>query len=278
MFLILNAVLSLLPSLLFCFIFFHLINRKCRDKFFQSTIDESIISSRKPSIDYTLDNFFSDDMGFIQRMKLLLDDYADSVPIILRGKTGVGKTHLMRAFQNFLIDKNNSMRTCYITVENFMNEYTEALRAHKIKDFRSKFRNLDALLIDDFMYSLYSQRIQEEIYYTLAQLLEKRALICIAVTEPCIFKEGLLDILTSLLQQSVVIDIPIPKKKTKQFFIEKLFADVKCSVNDDLVAYLANSEKNMCEIKGVVKTLIFVKQLREKGYVNLGIDEIKKLW
>lgn len=129
---ILSALVSFLVSLLTCFGFF-LICKK-RNPVEKSIQPEAPSQSGEPEVkteseepatyvadhstpikDFTFDNFCTDDANFIDNMKAMLDDYSATNLVILRGPTGLGKTHLMRAFQNYLLEKDPSKKICFIS-------------------------------------------------------------------------------------------------------------------------------------------------------------------
>ena len=238
--------------------------------------EEYVPYHSEPIKDYAFNNFFADDPSFLENMKSILDDYSSSNPIILRGPTGIGKTHLMHAFENYLLEKEHSLKTYYISAEAFTFEFIESMKNHKINQFKEKYRNLDALLIDDLNYLRNRESTQEELFYTLSRLLEKKAFICFVVTTPFSFKEGFSDRFISLIN-GAKIDVPIPGFESKRRKIMEIFSKSKCYVNSDLVDFLANLNISINEISGLCQRLIIMKQLEGKGYVNLKVEDIKPL-
>ena len=118
--LILTTIVSFLVSLTTCLVCFRISKIKTTEKTFQKV--EPLLESEPeeknfyekdsnvPIKDYTFDNYFTDDSSFIEKMKTMLDNYSVTNPVILRGPTGSGKTHLMRAFENYLLEKEPSKK------------------------------------------------------------------------------------------------------------------------------------------------------------------------
>ena len=105
--------------------------KKVAEPVIEQEKEDCFIYHSEPIKDYTLNYFFTDDPSFIEKMKSLLDNYSSNSPIILRGPTGVGKTHLMHAFENYLLEKNPSLKTYFVSAESFTNEYIESMKNYK---------------------------------------------------------------------------------------------------------------------------------------------------
>ena len=288
MFLIFSALISLMISLATCIVFFRLTKKRVEEnKASEPEIkgqvqelteekDENVIYHSAPIKDYTFHNFFTDDPAFIENMKSILENHSSSNPIILRGPTGIGKTHLMHAFENYLLEKNPLLKSYFVSAEAFTCEFIESVKNHKINKFQEKYRNLDALFIDDLNYLSYKLSTQEDLFYILNELFKKKAFVCFGLTTPFSFKEGFSDRLICLIN-GIQIDVPVPGFETKRKKIMQIFSEAKCYVNGDLVDFLANPNLSFNEIVGLCKKLIVIKQLEGKGCVNLKIEDIKPL-
>lgn len=295
--LILSALVSFLVSLSTCFVFFLIFKKKNAEEKNEQTIQpvaqsqnvkpearpESkseaityVTAPNAPIKEFTFDNFFIEDETFIEKMKSMLNNYWINNPLILRGPTGSGKTHFMRALENNLLEKNPSMKVCFISAEAFTNEFVDSIKNKTISDFREKYRNLDALFVDDFNYLSHKTSTQDELFYTISELLRKKAFISFGLTTPCSLKEGFSDRLISLIK-SIQIDMPTPGFDAKRKKIMETFEKVNCFINGDLVDYLAKPDIGLNELVGICQKIILVKDLEGKGCVNLKIDEIKPL-
>ena len=283
---IFSALISLVVSLSTCLAFFRLtVKKKVEEKTAPVSVtaesvaepeEENVLYHSEPIKDYAFNNFFADDPMFLDNMKSMLDDYPSSNPIILRGPTGIGKTHLMRAFENYLLEKNPSLKTYFISAEAFTAEFIDSLKNHKTNQFKEKYRNLDALFIDDLSYLRNKESTQEQLFYTLSELLKRKAFICFGLTTPFSFEEGFSDRLINLIK-GIQIDVPVPGFDAKRKKIMQIFSDAKCYVNGDLVDFLANPNISFTEVVGLCQRLIIMKQLEGKGCVNLKIEDIKSL-
>ena len=91
-------------------------------------------------------------------------------PLFIHGGTGLGKTHLMQAIGNELRRLDPSLAICYLTAEEYLNEYVNYMKENNIPAFRNKYRNVDVLLIDDVQFFQKGKQIQEEFFNTFNAL------------------------------------------------------------------------------------------------------------
>lgn len=284
--LILTTIVSFLVSLTTCLVCFWISKIKTAEKTFQkveplleSESKEKNFYEKDSNVtikDYTFDNYFTDDPTFIKKMKSMLNNYSVTNPVILRGPTGSGKTHLMRAFENYLLEKEPSRKFRFVSAETFTNELVDSIKNKTNREFKEKYRKLDAIFIDDFNYLRNKTSTQEELFYTISELIERKAFVCFGITTPFSLKEGFSDRFISLIK-GIQIDMSYPGFETKRKIIMQTFEKANCFMNGDLVDYLAKSEVGVNELIGICQKIILMKQLEGKGCVNLEIDEIKDL-
>lgn len=229
-----------------------------------------------PRKDFTFDNFFTDDPTFIEKMKSLLDNHSSSNPLILNGPSGIGKTHLMKAFENYLLEKDSSKKICCVSADTFSNEFIESIQNKKTMKFRAKYRNLDVLFIDNFEYFENKSGVQTELFNIISELLEKQVFVCLAFTSSHSLDYGFSEKLVNVIS-GLRIDMPEPGFESKRRKIMQIFENANCYINGDLVDYLARPDTSMNELAGTCKRIILMKGLEGKGCVNLEIDGVKPL-
>ena len=226
---------------------------------------------------YTLENFYADDPGFVKSMKNMLKNYHKYVPIVLRGESGTGKTHLMKAFEKYLHETYGLTNSIYITTEEFTNGFVDAITKKKITEFKLKYKNLDALFIDDFEHLRSKFGAQDELFNIFSELINRNAFICVAITTPCDFNINFSKKLITKVLNGVQIDVPIPGFEAKRQKLTEVFAQFNCFINGDLIDYLTGLGLNLNELIGLSKKIIVMKELEGKGCVNIPPEEIKKL-
>lgn len=145
-------------------------------------------------------------------------------------------------------------------------------------DFKQKYRNSDVLLIDNFEFFTNKEEIQKEMFYTLVAMQEKRGFVGIAITSPCNLENFFDSSLINILNQGISVDVPKPGRVAKHLFIYSILIENKCFLPEETINYLANSKYNICELKGKLDRLIFIKNLKRNGSIDISKEEIIKLF
>lgn len=125
------------------------------------------------------------------------------------GGVGLGKTHLMHSIGNEILRKNRDSKILYVTSEKFTNQLINAIKDNKNEQFRTKYRNIDVLLIDDIQFIAGKERIQEEFFHTFNTLHESGKQIIISSDRPPKDIQLLEDRLKSRFEWGLIADIQI---------------------------------------------------------------------
>ncbi len=189
-------------------------------------------------------------------------------PFFLYGGVGLGKTHLMHAIGNKMTEQNPNINIAYITTETFTNEFIEAIRGMKNKEFREKYRSLDIFLIDDIQFISRAKETQEELFHTFNTLYEANKQIIITSDKHPSDISSVEERLLSRFKSGLLADIGLPDYETrvailtsKQVYIKK---QTNCSlpIDDDVIEYIAQRENtNIRELEGALRSVIAHAQL-----------------
>ncbi len=183
-------------------------------------------------------------------------------PLFLYGGVGLGKTHLMNAIGNEALDNTPNLNIAYISCENFMNELIESIRTKKGAEFRSKYRKLDFLLIDDIQFISEKTQTQEEFFHTFNELTMNNKQIVISSDRPPSEIEQLADRLESRFQQGLVVDIKLPDFETRTAILQAKAKSLNYDIPDDVIQYIAqNIKSNIRELEGVLNRVIFYSKI-----------------
>ena len=164
------------------------------------------------------DYVFTDDEKINSAINFYIKNKNTDLPIIIPGKNGSGKTHILKSFQNYYQTKNDS-KTIYISAEAFKNEFIESIKKGTTDSFRKKYRNLDVLLIDDFEILKKCDATLQELCFTFYELLNKKASVFISTT--CTLSKGFIPKLKTLLKNSMTLYLPSNSKN--QRFVKVVF-------------------------------------------------------
>ncbi|BCX78539.1 chromosomal replication initiator protein DnaA [Campylobacter sp. 19-13652] len=172
-------------------------------------------------------------------------------PIFIYGPTGLGKTHLLQAFGNECLKQQKTV--IYVTSEQFINDYVSHLKNNSMNKFQEKYRNCDALLIDDVQFLGKTERIQEEFFHTFNALHTKQAQILMTSDRPPKTLKGFEERLVSRFEWGMTPDITPPDLETKIVIIQKKCEFNNITLSKDVIEYIAvNMGDNIREIEGAI--------------------------
>jgi chromosomal replication initiator protein len=173
-------------------------------------------------------------------------------PLFIYGGVGLGKTHLMNAIGNRVMDLRHDYSVLYVSSEQFTNEVVSSLRHDKMSELKEKYRNLDLLLLDDVQFIANKTATQEEFFYTFNALYEKQRQIVISCDRPPKEISEVTDRLRSRFNMGLIADIQAPDVETKMAIIYKKAEMMEIrNIPDDVVTFLANRIKsNIRELEG----------------------------
>jgi chromosomal replication initiator protein len=182
-------------------------------------------------------------------------------PLFLYGGVGLGKTHILHAIGHHIHLNKPNARLLYISSEKFINEFIDALRFEKMKDFRAKYRSVDCLLIDDIQSLMGKDNSQEEFFYTFNALFETHKQIVISSDRnPKETRVG--DRLISRFEWGVVADIQPPDLETRIAILRKKAAAERIFVPDDVILYVASQIRaNIRELEGSLIRIVAFSSL-----------------
>ncbi|MBQ3414180.1 MAG: chromosomal replication initiator protein DnaA [Clostridia bacterium] len=178
-------------------------------------------------------------------------------PLFLYGDVGLGKTHLMQAIGNKILENNRTSNVLYVTSEKFTNQLINAIKDNKNEFFRNKYRSIDVLLIDDIQFIAGKERIQEEFFHTFNALYEDGKQIIISSDKPPRDIPFLEDRLKSRFEWGLLADISCPDYETRFAILRKKAQDENIIIDDFILSNIANKiDSNIRELEGVFNKIV----------------------
>lgn len=196
-------------------------------------------------------------------------------PFFIYGNVGLGKTHLMQAIGHEIIKKNPEAKVLYCSTESFLNEMVNSIRTQKSQAFRDKYRDLDALILDDIQFISNKERLQEEFFNTFNTLYQSGKQIIIASDRPPSEIAHLEDRVRSRFEGGLVADIKSPDTETRAAILQKKLMDRNEYLPDSVIYAVAESvDSNIRELEGALLKVSIYAKTRDG---NITLDEVRTL-
>ncbi|MDR2336853.1 MAG: chromosomal replication initiator protein DnaA [Candidatus Nomurabacteria bacterium] len=194
----------------------------------------------------------------------ILENFGDTRynPLFIYGGVGLGKTHLIQAVGNSLLEKTPTLRVSYITVETFYREFVDFMRK-KLSGFSDKYRDLDVLIIDDMQFISGKEKSQEEFFHTFNALYQNGGQIILSADRHPSEIAGLTDRLRTRFEQGLSIDIQMPDFETRCAILEAKSSFAGVDVPREVIEYLADNIKtNIRELEGALNKMVAYCEMR----------------
>ena len=185
-------------------------------------------------------------------------------PLFIYGGVGLGKTHLMHSIAHYILENQEDARVLYVTSEQFTNEVIEAIKEGVLasKEFRKKYRNIDALLIDDIQFVIGKERTEEEFFHTFNELYQAGKRIIISSDRPPKDFTDIEDRIKSRFGSGMLSEINPPDYETRMAILKKRCELENENLSDEILDYIAtNVNSNIRELEGAYKKVTALNKL-----------------
>jgi len=185
-------------------------------------------------------------------------------PYFIYGGVGLGKTHLMHAVAHYILGQNPNQKVLYVSSEKFTNELINAIKDDKNEEFRTKYRNIDVLLIDDIQFIAGKDRTMEEFFHTFNALYDSNKQIILSSDKPPKDINTLEERLRSRFEWGLIADIQAPDLETRIAILRKKAQLENLNVSDEVMFFIADKiASNIRELEGALNRVIAFATLHD---------------
>lgn len=191
-------------------------------------------------------------------------------PLLIYGGVGLGKTHLLHAIGNYIRKTFPKIKLLYVTCEQFMNDFTRAIREKTNEAFRKKYREIDVLMVDDIQFIANKTGTQEEFFHTFNDLYQHNKQIVLASDKHPRNMETLEERLKSRFVGGLIQDIQKPDYETRLAILEKKIMLENYNVEPEVLHYLAEKiDTNIRELEGSLNKVVSLAMLMGKPQATM---------
>lgn len=248
-----------------------------QEKMPELPLDHSIPKKNNLNPKYTFESFIIGPFNEIAHSaaQAVIKKPGSFNPLFIYGSTGIGKTHLIQATGNALLEKFPGLNIYYTSSEKFLMDYVSALQSNRINQFKEKYRTYDALIMDDIQFFSGKDKVQEELFHLFNILHDKNKQIIFSSDKHPNYIIGLEDRLKSRFSAGMIIDIARPEYESRIAILRAKLEQNNFHLTDESLDYIASHvEGNIRELEGIINTLIMQMELRKR---ELNLQEIKLL-
>lgn len=216
-------------------------------------------------------------------------------PLVIYSAPGLGKTHLLHAIGNQILKENPNAKVLYMSGEEFVSEYIEALQNKSSESFRKKYRSLDCFLMDDIQFVAGKAASETEFFYTFNTLFESRKQIVLS-SDRTPQQLDLDERLSSRLLSGIIAEVKKPNLETRIAILRQKRESINFDIGDDVLAFIAEGVQTnirelegslfrlvaYCGMHGVTPTIAIAKELLADILTNdtdlsINVNSIKKI-
>lgn len=228
---------------------------------------------------YVLDAFIvgsSNELAFAAMQAVVEDVGRKYNPLFIYGGVGLGKTHLIQATGNEIKRRyNNKVRVFYVTSEKFINDVVWALRNKRMEDMKTKYRDVDVLIIDDIQFIGGKAATEQEFFYTFNALHEHNKQIIMSSDRPPAAIPTLEERLRSRFEGGMIVDISYPDYEMRLAILKAKVQERASQIDDKVLEHIAAKvQNNIRELEGVLNKVLFYQQYKNERVTIKRVDEV----
>ena len=183
-------------------------------------------------------------------------------PFFVYGGVGLGKTHLIQAIANHVVDGKTASSVHYVSSEQFTASFVWSVRNNKMGAFSNLYRNLDVLIVDDVQFLSGKRKTQDEFFHVFNSLHQAGKQIVLSADRPPTEIDGIDEYLISRFQWGMLADMQMPDAKTRMAILEQSAKEQGIDISVDVLGFIAeNVKNNVRQLEGALTKMLAVAQL-----------------
>ena len=234
-----------------------------------AVLPDFLTSTGKLNSNYVFDSYIEGDCNRLARSAGYAVAQRPGVtsfnPLMIYGGVGLGKTHLVQAVGNYILENNPEKRVLYVASEKFTNQFIESLRNNAVQEFINFYLKVDILIIDDVQFLRDKERTQEIFFHIFNHLHQSGKQIIMTSDCPPRELKGLQERLVSRFKWGLTADIQQPDFETRVAIIQKKMLAEGIIIPENVLEYLAYTiDTNIRDLEGVLISLLAHSSLVKK--------------
>lgn len=186
-------------------------------------------------------------------------------PLLIYSETGLGKTHLLQAIGNSLLEISPNTKIVYLTSEKFMLDFITAIQNNKSAEFSKQYRDVDMLLIDDVQFFQNKEQTQEQFFHLFNDLHHRGKQIVMTTDRHPNELRGLKNRLISRFQSGLIVDIQPPDLETRIAILMKKADSEGLEIPFEIIEFIASSiTENVRDLEGALIRLLAFASLKRQ--------------
>jgi len=217
---------------------------------------------------YTFDNFVvgkQNELAHAAAQAVAAQPGGTYNPLFIYGGVGLGKTHLLHAVGGRILERNPNAKILYVSCEQFTNDFIQAVRGGKAKEFKDRYRTVDLLLIDDIQFITGKEGTQEEFFHTFNALHQNNKQIIICSDRAPKQIASLEKRLLSRLEWGMLVDVGAPDLETRIAILQIKCMKKGIELPREILHYIASHiSSNVRELEGALNKIVAYHQFKNE--------------
>ncbi|AEJ60288.1 Chromosomal replication initiator protein dnaA [Spirochaeta thermophila DSM 6578] len=233
--------------------------------------------------DYTFENFvIGENNAFAANAALAIAKNPGTAynPCLIYGGVGLGKTHLLQSIGNSVYGEFQNLKVVYVTAEEFTNEFIASIQNKETHKFKTKYRNVDVLLIDDIHFFMNKTETQEELFHTFNALYDANKQMVFTCDRPVSELKNISHRLRSRFERGLNVDLQPPSFETRYAILKKKIEQKPIHIPDEVITFIAEHvTTNVRDLEAALTKLIAYAELVHRDItIDIAKSQLKDMF